>query len=337
MSAALQQQPNARIALIEAVKGLGIILVVAAHLVKFGTPGVPDWYSIFKFKVYLFHMPLLMFMSGYVFRYANHHVRGLADFSGFAGRRADRLLVPFLFVGLVTILGKWLAAQWFAIDEAPLSLASGLASIVVDTESSPVLTIWYLFVLFAYCLVTPALFVLFRKRWTWLGLFALVLYFIRLDDVLYANRIVQFYVFFVAGCIAADKEFLQRLSGSKLRIAAIVGFMLLLMVPWNRENGLLACGLISCVAVPALIDLLPERLRALLAYFGSLSLTIYLLNVIFIGVAKVAYDKLVPSPNPYFGLLLLVTFSAGLFGPLLLKKTVDAVPALNKTLGKYLR
>jgi fucose 4-O-acetylase-like acetyltransferase len=336
MSTALQQQPNARIALIEAVKGLGIILVVAAHLVKFGTPGVPDWYSIFKFKVYLFHMPLLMFMSGYVFRYANHHVRGLADFSGFAGRRADRLLVPFLFIGVVTILGKWLSAKWFAIDEAPLSLASGLASIAMDTESSPVLTIWYLFVLFVYCVVTPALFVLFQKRWTWLGLFALVLYFIRLDDVLYANRIVQFYVFFVAGCVAADKEFLQRLSGSNLRIAAIAGFMLVLIAPWNRDDGLLAVGLLSCLAVPALIDLLPGRVRALLAYFGSLSLTIYLLNVIFIGVAKVAYDKLVPGPNPYFGLLLFVTFSAGLFGPLLLKKSVDSVPALNKTVGKYL-
>ncbi len=286
MSTPLQQQPNARIALIEAVKGLGIILVVAAHLVKFGTPGVPDWYTLFKFKVYLFHMPLLMFMSGYVFRHANHHVRGLTDFSGFASQRANRLLVPFIFIGVVTIIGKWLSAMWFSIDEAPLSLASGLTSIFINTESSPVLTIWYLFVLFVYCLVTPALFALFRSRWTWLGLFALAISFIRLDDIFYANRIVQYYVFFVA--------------------------------------------------VPALVDVLPERLRSMLGYFGHLSMTIYLLNVIFIGVAKVAYEKIVPLPQHDFGLLLLITFVAGLWGPILLKKTVDAVPALNKTIGKYL-
>lgn len=336
MSTPLQQQPNARIALIEAVKGLGIILVVAAHLVKFGTPGVPDWYTLFKFKVYLFHMPLLMFMSGYVFRHANHHVRGLTDFSGFASQRANRLLVPFIFIGVVTILGKWLSAMWFSIDEAPLSLASGLTSIFINTESSPVLTIWYLFVLFVYCLVTPALFALFRSRWTWLGLFALAISFIRLDDIFYANRIVQYYVFFVAGCVAADRTFLQRYTGSKFRIAAIAGFLLVLMLPWNRDYGLLICGLISCLAVPALVDVLPERLRSMLGYFGRLSMTIYLLNVIFIGVAKVAYEKIVPLPQHDFGLLLLITFVAGLWGPILLKKTVDAVPALNKTIGKYL-
>jgi fucose 4-O-acetylase-like acetyltransferase len=338
MSTSLPVQPNARIALIEAVKGLGIILVVAAHLVKFGTPGVPDWYTIFKFKVYLFHMPLLMFMSGYVFRYANHHVRGLSDFSGFAGRRANRLLVPFLVIGVITIFGKWFSAMWFSIDEAPSGLASGLMSIFINTESSPVLTIWYLFVLFVYCLVTPVLFVVFRKHWSWLGLFALALYFIRLDDILYANRIVQYYVFFVAGCIAADREFLQRFSGSSLSVsvAAMAGFMLLLMFPWNREYGLLVCGLLSCLAVPALIDVLPERMRAMLGYFGSCSMTIYLLNVIFIGIAKVAYDLVFPPDYQSFGLLLAVTFVAGLFGPILLKITVDSVPTLNKTVGKYL-
>lgn len=336
MSTPLQQQPNARIALIEAVKGLGIILVVAAHLVKFGTPGVPDWYTIFKFKVYLFHMPLLMLMSGYVFRYANHHLRGLTNFFGFAGRRADRLLVPFLLIGVITIVGKWFAAMWFSIDEAPSSLVSGLTSIFIHTESSPVLTIWYLFVLFVYCLVTPALFVVFRRSWTWLGLFALALYFVRLDDILYANRIVQYYVFFIAGCIAADREFLQRFSGSRLRFAAMAGFTLLLMLPWNRDYGLLACGLVSCLAVPAFIDVLPEPASTFLGYFGRLSMTIYLFNVIFIGMAKVAYQMLIPPSYQFFGLLLIMTFVSGLFGPILLKKTVGLVPALNKTIGKYL-
>jgi fucose 4-O-acetylase-like acetyltransferase len=336
MSTALQQPPITRIALIEAVKGLGIILVVAAHLVKFGTPGVPDWYTVFKFKVYLFHMPLLMFMSGYVFRYANHHLRGLSDFRDFAGRRANRLLVPFLFIGVVTIIGKWFSALWFSIDEAPLSLASGLTSIFINTESSPVLTIWYLFVLFVYCLATPALFVLFRRSWIWLGLFALAVYFIQLDDIFYANRIVQYYIFFVAGCIGADRAFLQQLSGSKLRIAMIAGFLLVLMAPWNHDYGLLVCGLISCFAVPALVDLLSERARTLLGYFGRLSMTIYLFNVIFIGMAKVAYQVFIPSTYQFFGLLLITTFVSGLFGPILLKRTVDLVPALNKTIGKYL-
>jgi hypothetical protein len=116
----------------------------------------------------------------------------------------------------------------------------------------------------------------------------------------------------------------------------MAGFVLLLAAPWNRDYGLLVCGLASCFAVPAFVDVLPERASAILAYFGRLSMTIYLFNVIFIGMAKVAYPMLVPSSYQFFGLLLIMTFVAGLFGPILLKRTVDLVPALNNTIGKYL-
>jgi fucose 4-O-acetylase-like acetyltransferase len=327
---------NPRLALIEAVKGFGIVLVVAAHLVKYGTPGVPDWYTAFKFKVYLFHMPLLMFMSGYVFRLASHHERGLDDPSRYAARRADRLLLPFFFLGVLTIVGKWLAARWIEIDEPPQSLTSGLISIFVGTESSPVLTIWYLFVLFVYCVSTPALHALAGRSWVVLWLVALAVHFIPVTDFVYANRVFQFYVFFIGGCLAAELAFIRRIPGHGLGLLALAGFGLVLMFPWNRDAGLLVCGLLACLALPSAIAMLPAGSRNVLARLGRVSMVIYLFNVIFIGVGKAIYRISVPADLRSFGLLLFVTFAAGLFGPILLKAGVDAVPVLRRSFGRYL-
>ena len=325
-----------KLQLVEAIKGLGIILVVAAHLIKYGTPGIEDWYAIFKFKVYLFHMPLLMFMSGYVFRFANHHTRAISEYSRYIRQRANRLLLPFLFIGFVTIIGKLLAASSFNIDEAPPDITSGIISLFYKTESSPVLTIWYLFVLFSYCVATPILLMALGNRWGVLFALSIMLHFIKVDDIIYANRIFQYYIFFVMGCYFAHTQIKTFHFGHLTRLLALIAFFFVLTIPWDRDLGLLICGLLSCMALPALIEVLPDNLKGILAYFGSRSMSIYLLNVIFIGLAKIFYAIAVPTVYQSFSLLLLITFIFGLFGPLIFRFFVDSIPALRKTFGTYL-
>lgn len=46
---------------------------------------MPAWYDQFKFKIYLFHMPLLMFASGYVYFHTGAHERPLSKLSGYGG------------------------------------------------------------------------------------------------------------------------------------------------------------------------------------------------------------------------------------------------------------
>jgi hypothetical protein len=82
--------------------------------------------------------------------------------------------------------------------------------------------------------------------------------------------------------------------------------------------------------------MLPAGSRDVLARLGRVSMVIYLFNVIFIGVGKAIYRIGVPADLRSFGLLLFVTFSAGLFGPILLKAGVDAVPVLRRSFGRYL-
>ena len=74
-----------RIVVIDLLKGLGILLMVAGHV------GFSDRLNHY---IYAFHMPLFFLMSGWVYR----PVRG--SFPAFAARQAKALLVPFAAFGL---------------------------------------------------------------------------------------------------------------------------------------------------------------------------------------------------------------------------------------------
>ena len=71
-------------------KGVGIMLMVLGH----------TFFSDYGYAViYMFHMPLFFFLSGYCFR-SSH----LADFRNYAKKRISRIYVPFVKWGLFFLL-----------------------------------------------------------------------------------------------------------------------------------------------------------------------------------------------------------------------------------------
>ena len=86
---------------LDIAKGLGILAVVWAHIMLVG------W----SHKViYAFHMPLFFLISGMLFRREKY-----SSFGQFAGKRAKRLLVPYLIYSVVT-WGIWAAFRWVRHD-----------------------------------------------------------------------------------------------------------------------------------------------------------------------------------------------------------------------------
>lgn len=77
-----------RINFIDYAKAIGIFLVVLAH-----TPlksEITDW-------IYVFHMPLFFFLSGYLF-----DIKRYPTFNGFMVRRFHQLVIPYFFINLFT-------------------------------------------------------------------------------------------------------------------------------------------------------------------------------------------------------------------------------------------
>ncbi len=81
---------NNRIAFIDRMKGLAIILVVVGHLLKTGEDGI-----VYQF-IYSFHMPLFMFLSGIVVK-DSIPIMKLA-------RKLSQFLWPFIVVGSLYVL-----------------------------------------------------------------------------------------------------------------------------------------------------------------------------------------------------------------------------------------
>jgi fucose 4-O-acetylase-like acetyltransferase len=94
----IASSPNRRIAWLDAVKGLGIILVVIGH-------AAPLEDKLVK-VIFSFHMPLFFIISGYRFGFAKYR----DDFPGLLKSRAKSLLYPYFVSGLVFFL-IWLVFQ----------------------------------------------------------------------------------------------------------------------------------------------------------------------------------------------------------------------------------
>lgn len=108
-------QGAARIEWIDCIKGSGILLVAAAHIVLYGTPA--------RDAIHVFHMPLFFFLSGYLFKPD-------PDGVGYAVKKARHLLVPyfaFLFLLSVPIMVKMtLAGKGWAQLLVQLSGGQGI-------------------------------------------------------------------------------------------------------------------------------------------------------------------------------------------------------------------
>lgn len=87
---------------------VGCCLVVLGHSYPFVTD-MPRWTTDVRDFIYVFHMPLFVFCSGYLFAYTKQTER--KAHGEFVGQRMKRLLLPYVALSLVGILPKYLFAS----------------------------------------------------------------------------------------------------------------------------------------------------------------------------------------------------------------------------------
>jgi hypothetical protein len=64
-------------------------------------------------------------------------------------------MVPFLAFGILKVTGKYLANSFSEISDPVKSLSDGLFKVIDNTPDNPLLSIWYLLVLFIYTIIVP--------------------------------------------------------------------------------------------------------------------------------------------------------------------------------------
>lgn len=111
-----------RIYALDNIKGFLILLVVLGHCIQFTTDGF-DHVALFRF-IYSFHMPLFMWVSGFVnYRENNGGV-------GILKRRAIQLALPFL--------------SWTLLN----ALIAQNPHYIIDAFFDPTVSVWFVWDLF---------------------------------------------------------------------------------------------------------------------------------------------------------------------------------------------
>ncbi|MDE8345100.1 MAG: acyltransferase [Acidocella sp.] len=313
---------------IDRVKGFAIILVVLGHLVARADPLNVDWYEPMRRAIYAFHMPLFLYLSGMIAMHSGFLVTKRPLWLRVIRARAQRLLIPFFGLGILIVVAKLALGRFIYVDNPPAGLVSGLLDLFWNTEDSPALSIWYLFVLFSVSLITLVLVDARPQRLPWLLLGALLLYAVPLPAYMYLDRIGTYAVFFMFGANASRlgarwERFMARFwPGLLVMLASSIAVIVIYGEYWPERLILLPVGALSMPAIHGWLRFSPVSTSQILKWLGRNSFMIYFFNTMFIGLTKGIWLCFASWNGDHFIPLALLMTGTGLLGPISLKKLV---------------
>lgn len=320
---------------IDRCKGVAIGLVVLGHVVARELPAGNEWFGWVRTWIYLFHMPLFMFLSGFVLFWNYPQLGSVADYGRFVGRRAERLWPAYLLFGLLTLTGKMVAVRFLHVDNVPASWWEGLWLMVVKPAHSAANSLWYIYVYFAYCVVVPPLLAASRGRlepWLVVGL---GLQWVVGAEWFCSNKLAEYALIFLLGGYAAQHHERYFALVDRWWPVAAVGFVGLLVSRFWMIPPKHLVGALSVVTMHGLC-----RLRCWgeasdwLVGLGRYTFPIYLMNTLAIGVVKGVIFKFTTWDDWRFFWVGPVLLAAGLWVPVVVKQQLlRRLPWLDRITG----
>lgn len=320
----------------DAAKGVGIVLVVAGHMLG----GLIDSDLAFAgwplrevfVAVYAFHMPLFFLLSGLFVA-----ARIERDPRAFLNGIARNIYYPYLLWSFIQFSLIYVMGAWTNTPPGPYWVT------VLSIPFSPLSQFWFLLVL--ACMHIGAFVLLPRVGAMTLVLLGLVMRSVSM--IFMPNSVPQmlldFFFFYALGVLLGPAGVLNVIKPNR-HARAILGMLLavglLIMtvqvmiarspaIVFYQDNPRLAAALLSrigwdhvglgaALAMTAAVIVMAENargaVRRALLYLGRLSLPIYILHVMFVAGARIVLIKIFGVTN--IAILLPVLLIVGIGGPL---------------------
>lgn len=282
---------------IDIAKGFAIILVVIGH---FQSEYMPHGYDIMIDVIYMFHMPLFMFVSGFLYQ----ATRRAISYRKFIGGKFRRLMVPYFTVSVLVILLKIFMAGILPVDH-PVTWLS-----FVEILYSPAagFYLWFIWALWWMMVIIP-LFKTPMSRKLLLAVSA-ILFFIssQLPEIFCIDKFGEMLVFFAGGTVVAD-YMKQRGIESFSLIGQVVSVIVFAVMAWlliagvgdnvgTPGNAILTlvvniAGIAMCMTLAYWWRVKASRKLLDVSYsVAGASYIIYLLHTTFQGFAKGVLSKI---------------------------------------------
>jgi len=302
-----------RLLYIDRLKGIAIILVVCGHFIQYNVADFKhnDLYSF----IYSFHMPLFMFISGYVAQKTTS-IKIFENYAGFLGKKALGLLLPFFAWPLVV-------DRFFLVKEADFSFFETTTRLITSPQGG----LWYLWFLF-FLVLLHSVFLYFSTRFNYKNnlIFDAVivsvmlgfLFSIKLLHVVnYIDSFILYYLFFYLGIIISKYDFFTRYILHKNTFTTSLLIFCLLVGKYEFDNqSSTNLGLKLVIAVAAIVSLyhmtrvfqFNQLIEKFVQFCGQNSIVIYTTH--FTVIHLFADQYLLRDLN--FLLLLIVTLTFSL-------------------------
>lgn len=302
---------------LDIARALMIVLVVIGH---YDPVDAPNWYHLVIKFIYTFHMPVFLFVSGYVYIATKRK----ESYFSFLYKKVKRLLIPYYVTSAIVITIK-LLTQGDMYVKNPVTVDAYFEMSYLPIAGYFlwfVIALWWMFVIVPW----------FKTKTQRLALFAFssVLAFVpfELTDVMCINELKKMFVYFMCGVTAYDyKDVITKAITQFSRSVTIpITFMLMEVmffvykVEWV-EHLLPFMGIVFVVQLSNVLACIAKSalLNALL-YFSSASYIIYLFHTTFEGFVKsflVKFNDILPNNECGFVVGALFVIIAGIVGPLI--------------------
>ncbi len=175
---------------LDLLKGIAIVLVIVGHVIQFSDTSQPDFFKNYFFKaIYLFHMPLFIFISGYV----SYKIEQ-GGISNFIIKRWEHLILPMLAGSLLYTL----------IYASKNRFNNDLIEYLLFFKDYLANAFWYIYTLI-YCNICSYLIHKIAKDNT-LILISSVILFTFLPDSYYLSYFKFLYPFYIMGYISKKES-----------------------------------------------------------------------------------------------------------------------------------
>lgn len=315
---------SARLTYIDIARGICIILVVIGHYQPAGTP---VWYMQMVDIIYKFHMPLFMYVSGYVYM----EFRKPVKYKDFVWKKFKRLMIPYFLVSLLIISLKLLAERGMYVQN-PVTLSSVYEILYLPSAG---FFLWFVYVLFLIFLIIPFFNSAKKINILLLIAFVLVIIPVKVTGLFCLEQLKNHLFYFVLGCFTCQYPVIRN-KISTIPLWAIAIAFILLYIPTTPVSpfeinlfvekclsvGLAIIGIAFIINISRLIDLRMVSARKLFVQLSVYSFTIYLFHTTFQGLAKSLLLKLQLTEylgeNLIFVCSILIVNTIGILGPIAL-------------------
>ena len=237
-----------RIVYLDIAKAICIILVVIGH---YSPDGCPEWWMAVHDFIYSFHMPLFMFVSGFVYIATKRDEEKYGDF---IMKKVKRLMIPYFVVSAIVIAIK-LLTEGHAYVENPKTIMSFVKMFYYPEAG---FFLWFIWALWWMFVIVPV----FKTKQQRLVLFAIsiLLHYVPFvtTEVFCISQFKNMLIFFMLGVVVYDwKGYLSafdRVPNVAYLTAFAIAYVISVSPVW--WGGYLACAkyLLPFLGIAAVIS-----------------------------------------------------------------------------------